>query len=433
MKSLLNLRPLLCALAVAGWCGASAQQTPPTATPPPSAPPQRSAADLEKLLAPIALYSDPLIATILPASVYPLEIVQAARFVANTNNLAKLDEQPWDENVKAVARIPAAIQKLNDDLSWTVELGETFLAQEKEVMDTIQMLRLKASKAGTLQTSPQQVVVVTNTVIEKTVEQKVVYVTNTIVQIEPTNPQVIYVPTYNPYTVYYPPPAYVYNPYAPLVTFGVGIAVGAIIANNCNWHGGGIYVGNRGVAVWGGGGYHGNNNVNINVNNNKNVNINNNNNANINRNNNAQQKWQPDQSRLASSGAPGAKTSAQSAQTRGWSSGAASPTATTGAARPTPGTGTATARPTTAPSATRPATANSTWQGNSPNAARPSPATANSRPTASPSAARPAPSTSGQSAFGGVSNGARTQQNSNRGSVSRGGGGASRGGGGRGR
>ena len=61
----------------------------------------------KKLVAPIALYPDPLIATILPASVYPLEIVQAARFVANTNNLAKLDEQPWDENVKAVARVPA--------------------------------------------------------------------------------------------------------------------------------------------------------------------------------------------------------------------------------------------------------------------------------------------------------------------------------------
>ena len=64
-------------------------------------------------------------------------------------------------------------------------------------------------------------------------------VTNTIVQIQPANPQVIYVPTYNPYTVYYPPPAYVYNPYAPLVTFGVGVAVGAIIANNCNWRYGG--------------------------------------------------------------------------------------------------------------------------------------------------------------------------------------------------
>ncbi len=208
----------------------------PAATPaaPPSAPPLRSAAELEKLAAPIALFSDPLIATILPASVYPLEIVQAARFVANTNNLDKLDAQPWDENVKAVARVPGAIQKLNDDLSWTIELGEAFLAQDKALMDAIQTLRNKAQKVGTLQTTPQQIVVVTNVISEKTIEQQVVVVTNTIVQIQPSNPQIVYVPTYNPYTVYYPPPAYVYNPVAPFVTFAAGVAVGAIIANNCN-------------------------------------------------------------------------------------------------------------------------------------------------------------------------------------------------------
>jgi len=220
--------------------------------PPPSAPAQRSAAELEKLVAPIALYPDPLIATILPASVYPLEIVQAARFVANTNNLANLDAQPWDENVKAVARVPDVIQKMNDDLTWTMDLGEAFLAQDQAVMDAIQSMRGKAQKAGTLQTTPQQVVTVTNMVVERTVEQQVVVVTNTIVQIQPSDPQVIYVPTYNPYTVYYPPPAYVYNPYAPLVTFAAGVAVGAIIANNCNWYHGGCYRGN----------YHGNVNIN---------------------------------------------------------------------------------------------------------------------------------------------------------------------------
>jgi len=85
---------------------------------------------------------------------------------------------------------------------------------------------------------------------------QVVTVTNQIVQVQPANPQVVYVPTYPP-TVYYPPPGYVYDPWAPLVTFGVGLAVGAIIANNCDWHGGGIYVGGGGMVVWGGGGYHG--------------------------------------------------------------------------------------------------------------------------------------------------------------------------------
>ena len=86
-------------------------------------------------------------------------------------------------------------------------------------------------------------------VVEKTVEQQVVVVTNTVVQIQPSNPQVVYVPTYNPYTVYYPPPAYVYNPLAPLVTFGAGMAVGAIIANNCDWYHGGCYHRNVNVDV----------------------------------------------------------------------------------------------------------------------------------------------------------------------------------------
>ena len=267
------------------------------ASPPPAAPPKRSAADLEKLVAPIALYPDPLIATILPASVYPLEIVQAARFVADTNNLAKLDEQPWDENVKAVARVPEVIKKMNDDLPWTMELGEAFLAQDKDVMDAIQSMRAKAQKVGTLKTTPQQIVTVTNMVVEKTVEQKVVVVTNTIVQIQPANPQVVYVPTYNPAVVYYPPPpAYVGPP--PVVTFAAGVAVGAIIANNCDWHHGGCYHGGDvNIDV----------DVNINVNRNSNVNRN----TNVNRNGPAprgrrrQQKWQPDQSRLSKSGSPG--------------------------------------------------------------------------------------------------------------------------------
>lgn len=176
---------------------AAAQTTPPATptsapaaapAPPPSAPAKRSGADLEKLVAPMALYPDALIATLLPASVYPLEIVQAARFVADTNNLAKLDAQPWNTNVKALARIPAVIKQMNDELPWTIELGEAFLAQDKDVMDAIQSMRFRAQKAGTLQTSPQQVVVVTNMITERTVEQQVVVVTNTVVQIQPSRP-----------------------------------------------------------------------------------------------------------------------------------------------------------------------------------------------------------------------------------------------------
>ena len=237
------------------WSPGAASAAPPaTATPPPSAPPRRGTAELEKLAAPIALYPDPLIALILPASAYPLEIVQAARFVKDTNNIAQLDQQPWDQNVKALASFPDVLQKMDADLAWTVALGQAFQEQDLDLMNAIQALRAKASSAGTLQTTPQQVVIVTNAVVERTVEQQIVYVTNTIVQIQPADPQVIYVPQYNPTVIYAPPPAYVYDPLVPLLTFGVGIAVGAIIANNCcNWYYGGVYCGGGFFVAWGGG------------------------------------------------------------------------------------------------------------------------------------------------------------------------------------
>jgi len=358
---------------------ASANAQPaPSSAPPPSAPAERSAADLEKLAAPIALYPDSLIATILPAAAYPLEIVQAARFVADTNNLPNLDAQPWDENVRAVAAVPAAIQKLNDDLPWTISLGEAFIAQPKELMDTIQSLRAKAQSLGTLKTTPQQMVVVTNTVVETVVQQQVVYVTNTIVQIQPANPQVIYVPAYDPWYVYYPPPVYYVGP-PPVVTFAVGVTVGLIIANNCDWHGGGIYVGHHGAVVWGGGGYH-HSDVDIDIN--RNVNINHNTINNVNR---PAQKWQPDQSRLRTSGSPGALASARSLESRGWSS------------KATPATRSAARTPTI------------------------------SRPNPSPKLSSPAfnrsaqPAISRGSAFGGLSNGAGAWNSSNRGASSRGG------------
>ena len=225
--------------------------------PPPAAEPQRSAADLEKLAAPMALYPDPLVAVMLPAAAYPLEIVQAARFVANTNNLATLDDQPWDDNVKAVARFPSVIQNMSDELNWTVELGQAFVQQPSELMDAVQSLRAKAQSVGTLQTTPQQVVIVTNAVVERMYETQIVYVTNTVVQIVPASPQLIYVPVYNPVVVYAPPPTYVYSPVSPLIVFGAGIACGVIIANHhCDWYYGGVYYGRRTTVVVVGGGRH---------------------------------------------------------------------------------------------------------------------------------------------------------------------------------
>jgi hypothetical protein len=166
---------------------AQAPTAPPAApVPPPAGPAKVGAPELEKLLMPIALYSDALIATLLPACVYPLEIVQAARFLQDPNNVSKIDQQPWDESVKAIAKVPAALKKLNDDLQWTIQLGEVFLNQDKDVMDMIQSLRMKAQKAGTLRTTEQQVVVVTNMIVETKVEERVVVVTNTVVQIQPS-------------------------------------------------------------------------------------------------------------------------------------------------------------------------------------------------------------------------------------------------------
>src|SRR3974377_525883 len=119
---------ILIALAtVAPGSAQTADSPPANASAPPAAPPQRSEADLEKLVAPIALYPDPLLATLLPASAYPLEIVQAARFIKDTNNIAKVDSQPWDENVKALAKFPDVINKMNDDLDWTSNLGQAFV------------------------------------------------------------------------------------------------------------------------------------------------------------------------------------------------------------------------------------------------------------------------------------------------------------------
>lgn len=239
-----------CLLLTVMWPVAAFGQDPASVAPL-SAPAQRSAEDLENLAAPMALYPDPLIAVMLPAAVYPVEIVNAARFVRDPNNLAAIDAQPWDDNVKAVARFPSVIQYMSDQLNWTVELGQAFTEQPLELMEAIQALRARAQSAGTLQTTPEQVVIVTNAVVERTFETQIVYVTNTIVQVMPSNPQVVYVPVYNPTVVFAPPPTYVYNPAVPLITFGAGIAVGAILANNSvNWYYGGVYYGRGGFPYW---------------------------------------------------------------------------------------------------------------------------------------------------------------------------------------
>ncbi len=186
--------------------------------------------ELDQMLAPIALYTDALLIQILIAATYPLEVVQASRWVTANPHLKgeqlaiTLEQQNWDPSVKSLVNFPSVLGMMNDKLEWTQNLGDAFLAQQDQVMATVQNLRQKAYAQGNLKTTSEQVVVVQG---------------KTIV-IDPADPQVIYVPVYNPAVVYgawwypsyppyyYYPPGYVY-PYAytsAAVYFGIGVAWG---------------------------------------------------------------------------------------------------------------------------------------------------------------------------------------------------------------
>ena len=191
--------------------------------------------ELDQILAPIALYPDSLLAQILMAATYPVEIVQADRWVKSNRNLPPdalndaLDRQNWDPSVKALVPFPNILSMMSERLDWTQQLGDAFLAQEQDVMATIQELRARAYAAGNLRSTQQQ-----------TVSRQ-----GTIIVVEPANPQVVYVPVYSPTVVYgswwYPayPPVVIY-PYPPgaviaagIITFGVGIAIAS--AWNHGW------------------------------------------------------------------------------------------------------------------------------------------------------------------------------------------------------
>ena len=195
--------------------------------------------ELEQMLAPIALYPDSLLTQILMASTYPLEIVQADRWAKKNKDmkgdaLAKaLEAQPWDPSVKSLVNFPDVLTMMSEKLDLTQKVGDAFLAQQKDVMATIQKLRAKAEASGNLKTTKEQVV---------KVEKEVII-------IESASPQVVYVPTYNPTVVYgawpYPayPPAYYYPPVATPYAFAAGVAVGAAWGyawGHSDWHGGDV-------------------------------------------------------------------------------------------------------------------------------------------------------------------------------------------------
>jgi hypothetical protein len=199
--------------------------------------------EIEQLVAPIALYPDALVAQILMASTYPLDVVAAARWSkANPNVKDKaledaMQKQTWDPSVKSLTAFPQVLQTMNEKLEMTQKLGDAFLAQQKEVLDAIQRLRGKADQAGNLKSGSEQTVT------------KAQEGGQTVIKIEPTNPQTVYVPTYNPAVVYgtwpypaYPPYYYPYPPGAGLFAFTAGVIVGSALWGGCNWGGGSVTI-----------------------------------------------------------------------------------------------------------------------------------------------------------------------------------------------
>lgn len=218
--------------------------------------------ELASLLAPIALYPDQVVAQILMASTYPLEIVEANRWVQNNKNLkgealaAEAKKQGWDASVQSLCAVPDVLKMMDEKLDWTQKVGDAVLAQQKEVMDMIQELRAKAKAEGNLK-SDEKMKVSTDTAPATGTESTTTTTTTEVIVIESTSPEVIYVPTYNPVTVYgywgYPayPPYYWPPPVGyPGSGFWWGVGVGISIGfwggawdNHCDWHGGDINIG----------------------------------------------------------------------------------------------------------------------------------------------------------------------------------------------
>jgi hypothetical protein len=171
--------------------------------------------ELDELLAPIALYPDPLLAQILPAATFVDQIDEAARFVSQFGP-AGIDDQPWDVSVKAVAHYPDILYMMDQKYDWTASLGQAFINQEQDVMDAIQRLRAEAEEAGNLSSTPQQEVVEEDDYI----------------RIVPANPDVIYVPQYDPLVIYEEP-----SPAFGFITFSIGFTIGAWLDRDCDWHG----------------------------------------------------------------------------------------------------------------------------------------------------------------------------------------------------
>src|SRR5678815_6079745 len=201
--------------------------------------------ELEAILAPIALYPDALLAQIFMASTYPLEIVEAARWskehpdVKGDAVAGAVQSQTWDPSVKSLVAFPTVLEKMNEKIDWTQKLGDAFLAQQKEVMQAVQVLRNKAKETGNLKSTKEVTVKEEPAPAGSPAPQTII--------IGAPDPEVVYVPSYNPTVVYgawaypyYPPYAYYPPAYyggAMFWSFTAGVIVGGAIWGNCNWGG----------------------------------------------------------------------------------------------------------------------------------------------------------------------------------------------------
>lgn len=182
--------------------------------------PLLTAEQLDELLGPIALYPDALIAILLPASTMPTDLVLAARYLSSGGDSTQVDGQPWDESVRALARYPEVVKWMDEKLSWSIMVGDAFVAQPVEVMQSIQRLRARARAAGTL--------------VDST-EQKVVEDEGNI-RIVPAQPEVIYVPVYDPQIVYVSRPSWSWGYQPPLVTYRWCYPTGIWLSYDCDWY-----------------------------------------------------------------------------------------------------------------------------------------------------------------------------------------------------
>jgi hypothetical protein len=218
------------------------------------APPSFTQPQLEAMVAPVALYPDPLLMEILMAATYPAEVTQAAAWVKENPGLngKELDEaiadKRWDVSVNSLTHAPKALELLAADPRWMQDLGDAFLAQQDDVLNAVQVMRLKACDLGSLKTTAEQKVTIEQrTTTPEPATSYVVPPPERVVQIEPVQQDVVYVPTYNPQVVYgYAPPVHYYPTiYAypafhtivsPVITFGVGLAIGGFLWGDLDWH-----------------------------------------------------------------------------------------------------------------------------------------------------------------------------------------------------